>query len=115
MSIRRGKRAICIRTGSGGCDVLIRPRSRDYFFTGDGCAICKVATDTLRIGHDLLRTLHCDFIVGQFSRQRCCNSSLYIFLTILYVHAKLSQNSSGYQFLVTMDFVRNVQSVGSYL
>lgn len=36
MSIRRGKRAICIRTGSGGCDVLIRPRSRDYFFTGDG-------------------------------------------------------------------------------
>lgn len=72
MSISRGKRAICIRTGSGGCDVLIRPRSRDYFFTGDGCAICKVATDTLRIGHDLLRTLHSDFIVGQFSGQRCC-------------------------------------------
>lgn len=72
MSISRGKRAICIRTGSGGCDVLIRPRARDYFFTGDGCAICKVATDTLRIGHDLLRTLHSDFIVGQFSGQRCC-------------------------------------------
>lgn len=43
------------------------------------------------------------------------HSNLYIFLTIFYVHAKLSQNSSGYQFLVTMDFVRIVQSVASYL
>lgn len=43
------------------------------------------------------------------------HSNLYIFLAIFYVHAKLSQNSSGYQFLVTMDFVRIVQSVASYL
>lgn len=43
------------------------------------------------------------------------HSNLYIFLTILYVHAKLSQNCSGYQFLVTMDFLRIVQSVASYL
>lgn len=43
------------------------------------------------------------------------HSNLYIFLAIFYVHANLSQNSSDYRFLVTMDFVRIVQSIASFL